>query len=100
MGYKEPRFKPTVASRANLILRGQMGCPDNMKITKTCRNGHGYNGKTVRYVISGHCIFCEANRNSKIKHEEHGDSKAVAIDHLRDDLEMMKLESAGALYDY
>jgi len=48
-------------------LSGKRALRPTMYIGKSCKNGHGENGKTVRYKNDHGCVLCR-NNNSKKSH--------------------------------
>ena len=82
------------------MLAGQIETGSNFYIDDSCKNNHGNNGKTVRYK-SGKCVFCMkvATSRAALKAEQGiaGVNKKVAIDHLREEMEIKKISEESFL---
>lgn len=79
------------------ILLGKFDLPGHMVITDTCNKNHGTGGKTLRYAQSNICVWCSKTHSGQMMQKKEtaalaGQTKMVAIDHLREDLEIRKLE--------
>ena len=82
------------------MLTGTMELGENYLLGGDCRRKHGVNGKTLR-TKSGKCVFCQqdAGRKAILKAEQGiaGVNKKVAIDHLREEMEIKKISEESFL---
>jgi len=74
------------------VLQGLDPCPPQYFITKSCKDGHGTNGKTLRYTSNDGCVLCS------IEHGKQQDKATFGLRplvHKIDDLRL-ELESKAA----